>query len=153
MNKKKKAQGCTTKKATQLKSWTRGRIYIDSIAPHKDDMPNKENEEKPKDCEVLETSTKLKTMAEIEHLLKSTLPKFPTEVITQIALYAEFVQDTCWLCKKTFWEHFDKEYGIFTIYRTGWPPGVRNCSQCHEIWYTWESTPARETPISPFQQA
>ena len=147
MKKKKNTQHCTTKKATQKKSERVAEIYTNSIAhiqTHSLDenhMPNKRNEEKPKDYELLETPNMLKTVAEIEQLLKSTLPGFPTEVITQISLYAEFVRDTCWLCNKTLWEHFDKENEIFTIYRTGWPPQVRNCKKCHEIWYTRKSTP------------
>ena len=103
--------------------------------------PNKTNELSPEDCELTETLQMLKTVAEIEKLLKTTLPKFPTEVITQIALYAEFVQVTCWLCNKTYLEHFNKEYEIFTIYRNGWPPKVRNCKKCHKIWYGWQRTP------------
>ena len=130
-------------KRQHIKSERVSKNFTNSIAPiqthslDENHMPHKRDEEKTNDRELLETPKVLKTVAEIKQLLKTTLQGFPTEGITQISLYAEFAQGTCWLCNKTLWEQFDKEYGIFTIYRTfGWPPQVQNCRKCYERWYT-----------------
>ena len=81
---------------------------------------------------------KLKTAREIEDILNSALSEFPSVVVTQIALFAEFEKKKCWRCKETVWEHFAKEIGVFTIWRSGYyPPELHACERCRELRFEW----------------
>ena len=90
--------------------------------------------------------TFVKTAREFEQVLNSTFTLFPSVVITEIALFAQFKKEECWLCEADVWEEYAAEIGRFTIWASGYyPPEVYACDKCRELRFAWGCQSVYET--------
>ena len=93
--------------------------------------------------DFVQPQTLVKTVREFEQVLLSTFTFFPSVVITEIALFAQFKKEECWLCEADVWEEYAAEIGRFTIWASGYyPPEVYACEKCRELRFTWGCQPA-----------